>query len=48
MSREFETECEHCGSTVTVDLSDDPGADAWSVQAMDNYCDYECRREARQ
>jgi len=41
--RLFETECDHCGDTVTVDLSDDPGADAYSVKASDNYCDWKCR-----
>ena len=43
MTRKFETECEHCGTALTVDMSDDPGADAYSVHAMDNYCGHECR-----
>jgi len=43
--RLFETKCEHCGDTVTVDLSNDPGADAYSVEAYDNYCGWNCRSE---
>jgi hypothetical protein len=45
MSRTFKTECEHCGDELTVDVSDDPGADAWSVEQSDNYCDLNCREE---
>ena len=47
MPRTFQTECENCGDEITVDVSNDPGADAWSVQAMDNYCDWRCRDEDR-
>jgi hypothetical protein len=46
MSRQFQSECEHCGDELTVDLSDDPGADAWSVKAADHYCDMTCQMEA--
>ena len=48
MTRTFQTECEHCGDEITVDVSNDPGADAWSVKSDDNYCDYVCRSEARE
>jgi len=45
MARTFQTECETCGDGITVDVSNDPGADAWSVEQADTYCGYLCREE---
>lgn len=43
MTRTFETECANCGDDVEVDLSNDPGADRYSLQGRDHYCDSSCR-----
>ena len=48
MARIIQTECENCGDEIKVDISNDPGADAWSVEQADNYCDYFCRTEAEE
>lgn len=45
MTREFQTECANCGAEMTVGLSDDPGADAWSVEQRDDWCSWSCEQE---
>lgn len=44
-TRTFDTECANCGDEMTVDVSNDPGADAWSVEQQDTYCGFRCREE---
>lgn len=44
--RIVETECATCGRELDVDLSNDPGADAWSVEGRDDYCSWTCEQEA--
>jgi len=39
----FQTECANCGTDIEVDLSNDSGADAWSVEQRDDYCGWKCR-----
>lgn len=45
-NRIVETECATCGEPMEIDLSDDPGADVWSVEQQDHYCCWTCEQEA--
>jgi len=45
MSRIIETECANCGAPIEVDISNDPGADRWSVEQSDDYCSWKCEEE---
>lgn len=46
MARTFQTECANCGKEIEVDVSDDPGADAYSVHQRDDFCSRSCEEEA--
>jgi len=46
MARTIETECAECGESVEVDISNDPGADRYSVEQADIYCGWSCEEAA--